>query len=76
MFGVPKFSEILIDELYVYELRVMEGVSLEIIAQVDINYLNNNDMFKKQIFVNGFGAYWLEEATQLSGNIYKLKLIK
>ena len=76
MSGVPKFSEILIDELYVYELRVMEGASLEIIAQVDIYYLNNNDMFKKQIFVNGFGAYWLEEATQLSGNIYKLKLIK
>lgn len=72
----PQFVEPNIASFYAYELSIMEGTAIELIARVTTGLLYDQTMFRLPVWVEGYGAYWLDEATQLSGDIYKLKLIK
>ena len=72
----PEFKEPDVELFHAFELIVMEGTGLELIARTTTGLLYDQTMFRLPVWVEGYGAYWLDEATQLSGDIYKLKLIK
>jgi hypothetical protein len=72
----PMFVEPDVVMFHTFELRVMEGAAIEIIGRVTVGQLYDQTMFKQPVWVEGYGVYWLDEATQMSGDIYKLKLIK
>lgn len=71
----PIFEEMDIEAFHRYDLEI-EYSSIEIVARVDLSKLYNQTYFKNQLWIEGFGKYWLQEAEQMRGNVYKLKLLK
>jgi len=71
----PTFEEVDVEAFHRYDLEI-EYSSIEIVARVDISKLYDHTYFKNQLWIEGFGKYWLQEAAQMKGNVYKLKLLK
>jgi hypothetical protein len=72
---IPTFSEPNILEYHRYDLT-LEGCGLTCIAKIDVLNLKNNKYFKYPLNVDGYGMYYLIEAEQINGDLYKLKLVK
>ena len=73
---IPVFEEVDIEAFHRYETVIMEGSGVVFYSPVDMNRLYNQDYFKSPVMVYGFGMYWIKEAEQISGNIYKFKALK
>jgi len=71
----PEFEELDIVEFHRYDLE-LQGAGIEINSRIDIAKLYDQTYFKAPLYIEGYGRYWLQEAQQVIGDIYKLKLIK
>lgn len=71
----PLFKELDISSYNRYEMGA-EGTQMPITARMDISKLYDQTYFKNPVFVSGHGRFWLLEAEQIKGDIYKLNLIR
>jgi len=69
----PKFKEPDIEAFHRYELD-NEGTSITITSRIDVSKLYDQTYFKNPVFVVGYGRFWMDEAEQIKGDIYKIKL--
>ena len=72
---IPLFSEIDIETLHRYDLE-LQGETLTGTCRLDFAKLKDQSLFKYPVWITGYGKYWLLEAEQINGDLFKLTLIK
>jgi len=70
-----QFEEVDIEAYHKYDLE-LEQSGITLTARIEIDKLYDQTYFKSPLWITGYGRYWLTEAEQISGDLYKLKLVK